>query len=121
MKLIKERLGKNVFRAMLMLSICTVWNIHATTAQSKRGTTTTMSTTESKSQNQIVIQNESVENQLVKEFGNNYDIHSAKVRTQLNKNIENSQLSYELRKESLKLYYGDDYINKIHLIQNKTK
>lgn len=121
MKLIKERLGKNVFKAMLLLSICTVWNVHVTKAQNKRSTTTTMSTTESKSRNQIVIQNESLENQLVKEFGNNYDIHSAKVRTELKKNIDNSELSYELRKESLKLYYGDDYINKMHLIQNKTK
>lgn len=121
MKLIKERLGKKMFKVMLLLCICTVWNIYTTTAQNKKSTTATLSSTESKSPNQVAIQNESVENQLVQSFGTNYDIHSTKVRTQLIKNIENAQLSYELRKESLKLYYGDDYINKIYLIQNKTK
>jgi len=59
--------------------------------------------------------------QLVKLFGENFQISSEKVQSQLINNISNKQLNRCIRKSSLKIVYGKDYINKLNLIETQSK
>ena len=56
---------------------------------------------------------------LSKEFGNDFSFSDAKVKEKLKRNITDESLNRCIRKSSLKLVYGEDYINKLNLIEPK--
>ena len=53
------------------------------------------------------------------EFGNDFSFSDAKVKEKLKRNITDESLNRCIRKSSLKLVYGEDYINKLNLIEPK--
>ena len=59
-----------------------------------------------------------LDNQLAVKFGKSYTITDPNVVAQLQKNIADANLPKEIRKASLFAIYGDDYVNKLHLITN---
>jgi hypothetical protein len=61
---------------------------------------------------------EELNEQLTKMFGKDYTILEARVVHQLEKNIADKNASRCVRKKSLYGIYGEDYINKLHLIND---
>ncbi len=61
---------------------------------------------------------EELNEQLTKLFGKNYTIADAKVMAQLQKNIADKNASRCIRKKSLYGVYGEDYVNKVYLIND---
>ena len=57
--------------------------------------------------------------QLSREFGEDYSLSNQQVISQLKKNIVDPNLTLDVRKTSLLLFYGDEYQNHIDLIQNE--
>lgn len=54
--------------------------------------------------------------QLTEMFGQSYSLEQPKVLAQLQQNIANPNEDRCIRKASLKVVYGADYVNKLHLI-----
>ena len=57
-----------------------------------------------------------LDKQLITLFGNDYTIQTPGVKSQLEKNIADKNMNRCIRKNSLKAFYGKDYINKLYLI-----
>lgn len=68
---------------------------------------------------QIAHSSEELNTQLTKEFGEDYSLNDKLVLNQLKMNIVNPNLTRDLRKTSLLLYYGEEYQSHIDLINNE--
>jgi len=55
---------------------------------------------------------------LSEKFGQDYSLADKNVMNQLKANIVDKNLSSEIRKNSLYLYYGEEYIKYLYLIKN---
>lgn len=59
-----------------------------------------------------------LDKQLSELFGKAYNLSDPKVKVQLEKNVMNTSASMCIRKKSLYGIYGEEYISKLHLINN---
>jgi len=88
-------------------------------AQSQQGGTTSRSTTAVNSQKLEYVKDcPALKKQLTDLFGENYSLEQSNVVTQLQRNIADTKADRCIRKASLKVIYGNDYVNKLHLIDN---
>lgn len=59
-----------------------------------------------------------LDKQLAILFGADYSLSNPKVKEQLQKNISDKKQNRCIRKSSLKVIYGTDYVRKLYLIDN---
>lgn len=109
---------KNIFYILFLSSFCFASTVQA--QNSRNSQTTTQNSNEQELKN-VVNDCPDLKAQLVKLFGENFQISSEKVQSQLVNNISNTKLNRCIRKSSLKIVYGKDYVNKLNLIETQSK
>ena len=68
---------------------------------------------------EIVHNNVELNSQLSEKFGQDYSLTDKNVMNQLKANIVDKNLSSDIRKSSLYLYYGEEYTKYLYLIKNE--
>lgn len=104
---------KKIFFIIIVLFIAASADL---SAQTQRNTEVKLTLEEKM---QIAHSSEELNTQLTKEFGEDYSLNDKQVLNQLKMNIVNPNLTRDLRKTSLLLYYGEEYQSHIDLINNE--
>ena len=90
-------------------------------AQSQQSSTTSRAQTAEVAQKMDYVKDcPALQAQLKGLFGEAYSLEQPKVIAQLQHNIADAQADRCIRKSSLKVIYGADYVNKLHLIDINT-